>query len=104
MSLDLQQVLPQVEHLGQEAARRAAEASVRLPRLAQSLLDAARLEPSELAGRPAADGSQVYPDRHAAAFFYMVNVGSIDLLQGSGRPPQIATRSNLHFHEDDLHH
>ncbi len=136
MSLDLQQVLPQVEHLGQEAARRAAEASVRLPRLAQSLLDAARLEPSELERRLAAapstahpagptdesidaqfplpphpprlrllaaDGSQVYPDRHAAAFFYMVNVGSIDLLQGSGRPPQIATRSNLHFHEDDLH-
>jgi len=136
MSLDLQQVLPQVEHLGQEAARRAAEASVRLPRLAQSLLDAARLEPSELERRLAAapstahpagptdesidarfplpphpprlrllaaDGSQVYPDRHAAAFFYMVNVGSIDLLQGSGRPPQIATRSDLHFHEDDLH-
>jgi len=136
MSLDLQQVLPQVEHLGQEAARRAAEASARLPRLAQSLLDAARLEPSELERRLAAapstahpagptdesidarfplpphpprlrllaaDGSQVYPDRHAAAFFYMVNIGSIDLLQGSGRPPQIATRSNLHFHEDDLH-
>jgi hypothetical protein len=136
MSLDLQQVLPQVEHLGQEAARRAAEASVRLPRLAQSLLDAARLERSELERRLAAapstahpagptdeaidarfplpphpprlrllaaDGSQVYPDRHAAAFFYMVNIGSIDLLQGSGRPPQIATRSNLHFNEDDLH-
>src|SRR3990172_810991 len=136
MSLDLQQVLPQVEHLGQEAARRAAEASVRLPRPAPSLLDAARLEPSELERRLAAapstahpagptdesidarfplpphppqlrllaaDGSQVYPDRHAAAFFYMVNVGSIDLVQGSGRPPQIATRSNLHFNEDDLH-
>ena len=136
MSLDLRQVLPQVESLGQEAARRAAAASIRLPRLAQLLLDAARLDRSELEHRLAAapatahpawptdeaidasfplpahpprlrllaaDGSQVYPDRHAAAFFYMVNIGSIDLLQGSGRPPQIATRSDLHFHEDDLH-
>ena len=135
MSLDLRQVLPQVESLGQEAARRAAAASIRLPRLAQLLLDAARLERSELERRLAAapatahpawptdeaidasfplpahpprlrllaaDGSQVYPDRHAAAFFYMVNIGSIDLLQGSGRPPQTATHSNLHFDDEDL--
>ncbi|HLE23085.1 MAG TPA: DNA double-strand break repair nuclease NurA [Anaerolineales bacterium] len=135
MSLDLRQVLPQVESLGQEAARRAAAASIRLPRLAQLLLDAARLDRSELEHRLAAapatahpawptdeaidasfplpahpprlrllaaDGSQVYPDRHAAAFFYMVNIGSIDLLQGSGRPPQTATHSNLHFDDEDL--
>src|SRR3990172_6798728 len=61
MSLDLQQVLPQVEHLGQEAARRAAEASVRLPRLAQALLDAARLEPSELERRLAPAPSTAHP-------------------------------------------
>jgi hypothetical protein len=135
MSLDLRQVLPQVESLGQEAARRAAAASVRVPRLAQMLLEAARLEPGELERRLAAapatahpagptdesidarillpphpsrlrllaaDGSQIYPDRHAAAFFYMVNVGSIDLLHGGGQPPQISTRSDLHFDDDDL--
>jgi hypothetical protein len=136
MSLDLRQVLPQVEQLGQEAARRAAEASARLPRLEQLLLEAARLDRAELERRLAAapstahpagptdeaidkpfplpphppqlrilaaDGSQVYPDRHAAAFFYMVNVGSIELLQGSGRPPRIATHSQLHFADEDLH-
>lgn len=136
MSLDLRQVIPQVDHLGQEAARRASAASARLPRLAEMLAEAARLEPDELerrlaaAGplahpaRPtderidahfalpphpaamrilAADGSQVYPDRHAAAFFYMVNIGSIELLHGSGRPPQVATRSNLAFSDEDLH-
>jgi hypothetical protein len=32
----------------------------------------------------------------------MVNVGSIDLLHGGGQPPQISTRSNLHFDESDL--
>lgn len=136
MSLDLRQVLPQVEHLGQEAARRAADVSARLPRLEQMLLDAARLDRDELERRRAAapstahpagptdealdgkfsvpphppqlrilaaDGSQVYPDRHAAAFFYMVNIGSLDLVQGSGRPPRIATRSNLHFADEELH-
>lgn len=136
MSLDLRQVLPQVETLGQEAARRAADAVGRLPQIEQSLLEAGRLDREELlrrlAGAPAtahpaqptdetvdgrfdlpahppqlrilgADGSQVYPDRHGAAFFYMVNIGSIELVHGSRQPPQVATRSELHFSEDEVH-
>src|SRR3972149_98865 len=50
----------------------------------------------------AADGSQVYPDRHGAAFFYVVNVGSIALAHGSGMAPQVYTHSRLHFTDDDL--
>ena len=35
-----------------------------------------------------ADGSQIYTDRHAAAFFYLVNIGSLHLVHGSGEPPR----------------
>jgi hypothetical protein len=136
MSLDLRQVLPQVEHLGQEAARRASDAAARLPRIQESLHEAARLDAEELQrrlsaapptaqpagatdetldarfGLPphpahlrvlAADGSQVYPNRHEAAFFYVVNVGSIALVRGSQQPPRVETRSELHYTEEDLH-
>ena len=135
MSLDLRQVMPQVEQLGQEAARRGAETAARLPRAEHMLAEAARLDPEELRrridgapptvqpARPtdepidgstalpdhppkmrvlAADGSQVYPDRHGAAFFYLVNVGSIALAHGSGTAPQVYTHSRLHFTDDDL--
>jgi hypothetical protein len=135
MSLDLRQVLPQVEQLGQEAARRSADTAARLPQAIQMLSEAAQLEPEELRrrielaqpttqpARPtdepidevvplpahpprlrvlAADGSQVYPDRHGAAFYYVVNVGSIALAHGSGLAPQVYTRSRLHFTDDDL--
>jgi hypothetical protein len=136
MSLDLQQVLQQVDRLGQEAARRAGEVAERLP-LADRLLDqAAALDPAELRrriasapdglrpARPtdepvgarhacpshpprlrllAADGSQVYPDRHAAAMFFLINVGSIALDHGSGEPPTVEVRSRLHSGEEELH-
>ena len=135
MSLDLRQVLPQVEQLGQEAARRSAEIAARLPHAEHMLAEAATLDPDELRrridgappavqpARPtdepvdgtfplpahpprlrvlAADGSQVYPDRHGAAFFYVVNVGSIALAHGSGMAPQVYTHSRLHFTDDDL--
>jgi hypothetical protein len=136
MSLDLRQVLPQVDHLGQEAARRAADAAARLPSVEQALRAVARLERDELQRRLvaapstvhpagptdepldarfplpqhparlrllAADGSQIYPSRHDAAFFYVVNIGSIALDRGSHRPPQVTTRSELHFSDEDLH-
>lgn len=136
MSLDLQQVLQQVDQLGQEAARRAGEVSERLPLADRWLDQASELPPDELkrriaaAGdslRPArpseepvslhgplpphpphlrlvaADGSQVYPDRHAAAFFYLINVGAISIDHGSGRPPQVEVRSRLYSTDEDLH-
>jgi hypothetical protein len=135
MSLDLRQVLPQVESLGQEAARRSAEAAARLPVVEQHLEQAAILDRQELLRRLAsappglhpaiptdepidgaqelpaalprlrilaADGSQLYPDRHGVAFFYVLNIGSLALVDGSGRPPQTATRSQLHYDEEEL--
>jgi hypothetical protein len=135
MSLDLRQVVPQVELLGQEAARRSAETAARLPQAEQLLAEAAQLDPDELRrriekalppaqpARPtdepidgffeapphparlrilAADGSQVYPDRHGPAFFYLINVGSLDLVHGSGTAPQVHSQSRLHFSDDDL--
>jgi hypothetical protein len=51
----------------------------------------------------AADGSQIYPDRHAVAFYYVINVGSIVIHHGSGEPPLVNTRPDVHFEDTDLH-
>lgn len=135
MSLDLQQVLPQVDHLGRETARRADEIMARLPAAIQLLDQAAELDPDELRrrlaaapatlspARPseeslvltvdvpdhpsrlrlvAADGSQIYPDRHGAAFFYVINVGSLTLVHGSGQPPQAQTQTRLYFGDTEV--
>jgi hypothetical protein len=49
-----------------------------------------------------ADGSQVYPSRHGAALFFLVNVGSLLYRHGSGKPPEAASRPVLFFEEQDL--
>ncbi|MDW8316511.1 MAG: DNA double-strand break repair nuclease NurA [Anaerolineae bacterium] len=51
----------------------------------------------------ASDGSQIYPDPHAAALYYLLNVGAIVLRQGSGQAPQVTTRSRLVFDEAELY-
>ena len=48
----------------------------------------------------AADGSQIAPDRHAAALYSLVNVGAILLRTGSGEVPQVFTESRLLFEEE----
>lgn len=48
----------------------------------------------------AADGSQVYPDRHGLAFYYVINVGSIVFRHGSGQAPSVATDPHLFYTED----
>jgi NurA domain len=50
-----------------------------------------------------ADGSQVYPDRHAAAFYFAIQVGGLAMEIGSGRAPQTRTHSQLYYEQDDLH-
>lgn len=47
----------------------------------------------------AADGSQISPDRHQAVNYFLVNVGAITMLSGSGQPPTLHTESYLHFAE-----
>jgi hypothetical protein len=49
-----------------------------------------------------ADGSQLYPDRHAAAYFFMVNIGSLAISYGSGRTPTACSRPRLYFSDDEL--
>jgi hypothetical protein len=47
----------------------------------------------------AADGSQINPDRHQAVNYFLVNVGAITMLSGSGQPPTTHTHSSLRFAE-----
>lgn len=51
----------------------------------------------------AVDGSQIYPDRHGIASYYLLNVGSIILRQGSGEAPLTASQPSLTFAEDELY-
>ncbi len=48
----------------------------------------------------AADGSQVVPDRHAAVFFGLINVGAIILPGGTDEAPRVLTDSDLSFDEE----
>ena len=58
-----------------------------------------------LTGEPAtlvaSDGSQIYPDTHAIALYYLTNVGTIVLRQGSGEAPLVTTEPILRMAEDD---
>lgn len=49
------------------------------------------------------DGSQIYPDRHGLAIYYLINTGVIVLRQGSGQAPTVSTRPQLFYTEDDLY-
>ena len=51
----------------------------------------------------AADGSQIYPDRHGVAFYYVINVGSIIFRRGSGQPPEVATFPRLCYAEEQVY-
>ncbi|HEX9114975.1 MAG TPA: DNA double-strand break repair nuclease NurA [Anaerolineae bacterium] len=51
----------------------------------------------------AVDGSQIYPDRHDIAPYYLINVGSVILRQDSGQAPAVSTEPELHFNDDDLY-
>ncbi len=50
----------------------------------------------------AADGSQIYPDRHADYLYYLLNVGCIIYHHSSGQTPEQSSYPTLHFGEDDL--
>ncbi len=68
-------------------------------------LDAVRSLPAAPAAATliASDGSQIYPDPHAVALYYLLNVGSIVLRQGSGEAPSTGTSSRLFFNDRDLY-
>jgi hypothetical protein len=51
----------------------------------------------------AADGSQIYPDRHGLALYYAVNLGGIVLRLGSGEAPQVESEPTLCFTDEVLY-
>lgn len=51
----------------------------------------------------AADGSQVYPDRHGLALYYLINIGSIVFRHGLKQAPTCSTRPHVFYDVDDLY-
>ncbi len=50
-----------------------------------------------------ADGSQIQPDRHAAASYYLINVGSLVYRHGSGQTPEARSLPDLRYLDEDLY-
>jgi len=50
----------------------------------------------------ATDGSQIFPDRHEPAFYYVLNVGSIVFRHGSGQAPRAVTDPHLYYTEEQV--
>jgi len=51
----------------------------------------------------AADGSQIYPDRHGVALYYLINIGSIVFRTGLERAPSIASTPQVFYEDADLY-
>jgi hypothetical protein len=72
---------------------------------AQEPLDAA-LKPLVLPERVtlvAADGSQIYPDRHGVALYCVINIGSLILRLGSGEAPLVEAAPEVYYDEQQLY-
>jgi hypothetical protein len=52
-------------------------------------------EPPERATILATDGSQIYPDAHGWAHYYLINVGSLVYRHGSGQAPEAASEPRV---------
>lgn len=51
----------------------------------------------------AADGSQIQPDPHGPALYYLINIGSLIYRHGSGEKPETQSAPTLGYTEDDLY-
>jgi hypothetical protein len=51
----------------------------------------------------AGDGSQIYPDTHSAALYYLINIGTIIFRHGSGQAPVVATAPNVYGDAETLY-
>lgn len=51
----------------------------------------------------ASDGSQVYPDRHGMALYYLINIGSIAIRHGTGLAPETHSEPLLSFEDEALY-
>jgi hypothetical protein len=51
----------------------------------------------------AADGSQIYPDRHGVALYYLINVGSIVFRHGLAQAPSTGSYPEVFYADADLY-
>lgn len=51
----------------------------------------------------AADGSQVYPDRHGIALYYLINIGSIVFRSGLPQAPSTSSEPEVSYQDEDLY-
>ena len=58
--------------------------------------------PTEVVTVIASDGSQIHPDRHGMALYYVVNLGAIIYQHGSNQQPETQTQGDLYFGEQVL--
>jgi len=48
----------------------------------------------------AADGSQIFLDRHAAVEYFLINIGTLKMSYGEAQPPSITVQSDLYYGDD----
>lgn len=48
----------------------------------------------------AADGSQIFLDRHAAVEYFLINIGTLQMSYGEAQPPSISVQSDLYYGDD----
>ena len=48
----------------------------------------------------AADGSQIFLDRHAAVEYFLINIGTLQMSYGETQPPSITVKSDLYYGDD----
>jgi hypothetical protein len=51
----------------------------------------------------AADGSQIYPDRHGVALYYLINVGSIVFRHGLSQAPSTFSQPEVFYEDAELY-
>lgn len=51
----------------------------------------------------ASDGSQIYPDQHSAAFYFLTNIGIFTYFHGENRLPQQFSEPHLYYGLEDTH-
>lgn len=129
MTLDLGQLSPQIRALGRHLAGEAQQYLERLD-AARALLAAASADELAAAAlaepglaRPveapawrvaapaappsfsvlAADGSQIEPDRHGAALWYLLNLGWAVIEYGAAPRAELASEPTLHYRREELY-
>jgi hypothetical protein len=78
---------------------RAADPNLRCARPLDEALDSHYPAPAAVSDGTviAADGSQIFPDRHSPVQYYVINVGAIAMQIGSGKAPNLFTDTHLRF-------